>query len=122
MSSRQFGRLPKDPLDELLLDVSWIRVYILLRAASQRVAAADLVADLAGVGFECEQAFLSEIMRALERKGYLARIATPNGRRSDSVYVLTVEGRYATRGLKTKVRELLADIRPSGTSGVSAAS
>jgi len=122
MSSRQFGRLPKDPLAALLLDVSWIRVYVLLRAASQRVAAADLVADLAGVGFECEQAFLSEIMRALEREGYLARIATPNGRRPDTVYVLTAEGRYATCGLKTKIRELFAGIRPSGASGVSAAS
>lgn len=103
------GGLPKDPPGALAADPSWIRLYVLLRTASQRISAADIVADLDRRGFKCERAFVSEILRALERKGYLARIAAA-GPRPDALYVLTERGRGATSGLGIKIRELFADL------------
>jgi DNA-binding PadR family transcriptional regulator len=118
MTSPKLGRPPKDPLRELALDASWIRVYVLWRAALEPISAADIIAALARRSFACERTFLTGILRALERKGYLARIATPNGRRPDSLYVLTTEGRCATRGLDIKIREMFADLNASANSGV----
>jgi DNA-binding MarR family transcriptional regulator len=106
--------------DELRLDVSWIRVYILLRARAQRISSADVATDLARRGFEFQRASVSGIMRGLERKGYLARIAIPNERRSGALYTLTERGRAAASGLPMKIREMLAGITPSGSSADSA--
>ena len=87
MGSPKVGRLLRASLDDLSLDVSWIRVYVLPRARSQASSAADVIAGLARRGFRCESPFLSGMMRTLERKGYLARIATPDARRSNSQHV-----------------------------------
>jgi DNA-binding MarR family transcriptional regulator len=109
-------------LDELRVDVSWIRVYILLRATTQqRISSADVTADLARRGFEWERASVSRILRGLESKGYLTRIATSNERRSGTFYAPTERGRAATRELAMKIPEMLAFTRSSGSSGDSAA-
>lgn len=107
-------------LNELRLDASWIRVYILLRARAQRISSDGVVAELARRGFACERASVSGIMRGLERKGYLARIARPNNRRMGALYTSTKRGRTAATGLPMKIRELLSVIMPSGVSAHSA--
>jgi hypothetical protein len=89
------------------LDISLIRVYVLLRATSQPISSADVVTGLARRGFDHSSGSVSRIMRGLETKGYLVKSVPPNGHRSPALYAVTARGRPAARGLQTMVRDFL---------------
>jgi DNA-binding MarR family transcriptional regulator len=88
--------------------MSWIRIYVLLRATSQRISSADVVTDLSRPGFDYSSGSVSRIMRSLETKGYLAKSAPPNKRRSPVFYTATARGRDAAKSLRMLVRGVLA--------------
>jgi DNA-binding PadR family transcriptional regulator len=87
--------------------MSWIGVYVLLRATSQPISSADVVTDLARRGFDYSSGSLSRIMRSLKAIGYLVQSVPPNGHRPPSVYTVTARGREVARSLQTMVRDVL---------------
>ena len=89
------------------MDLSWIRVYVLLRATSQPISSVDVVTDLARRGFDYSSGSVSRILRSLEAKGYLVKSVPPNERRSPALYNPTARGRGAAKGLQTMVQDVL---------------
>jgi hypothetical protein len=93
-----------DGLVEPQLDVSWIRVYLLIRGTSQQISSSDVVVDLTGLGFKYSRLSIARIMKGLETKGYLAQLR-PNRNRG-ILYRTTAKGRTVSKALSRQLKGL----------------
>src|SRR6516164_7466077 len=94
-----------DGLVEPSLDVSWIRVDLLLSAASHRISSADIVADLARLGFKYRLRSIARIMRGRETKGYLAQTPPRRDGSGRVPYTTTHKGRTVSKALRRHLWE-----------------
>jgi DNA-binding MarR family transcriptional regulator len=95
-----------DGFVEPQLDVSWIRVYLLISATSHRISSADVVADLTRLGFKYSPRSIARIMKGLDTKGYVARTA-PRSRSRRILFRTTAKGRTVRKAVRRQLRELL---------------
>jgi hypothetical protein len=115
MSSRRTGRRAENALVERTLDVSWIRIYVLLRATSQPISSAEVAADLVQLGFKHDPLSTARIIKGLEGKGYLTRTVSGDERRP-IVYSATANGRAASKMLRRTLREFFPRTHPANPS------
>ena len=94
----------RDGFVEPRLDVSWIRVYLVLRGTSQRISSADVVTDLARLGFKYSHRSIALLIRGLETKRYLAQTLPRSGNRW-ILFRTTAKGRTVSKALRRQIRE-----------------
>jgi DNA-binding PadR family transcriptional regulator len=86
-----------------------IRLYILHRAAMEPVFSLGMTEKLDRHGLKLSTGSVSQILRGLERKGYLVATTASNGRQRQKLYRATRRGRVAIEQAEDGIRELLAE-------------
>ena len=97
----------RQPADQDI-DSGLIRIYILYRAAIEPISSLEIVEMLERHGFRFSVGSVSQILRVLEKKGYLVSTGEPK------TYRLTGRGRLVITQARKKVRQLLRDGKTAG--------
>ena len=101
---KSYGRTVIEDLDWRL-----IRLYILHRAAIEPVFDLGITEKLTLHGLKLSTGSVSQILRDLERKGYLVSASLPKDRQSYKIYRMTNRGRLVAKQAREKVRSYLQD-------------
>jgi PadR family transcriptional regulator PadR len=94
-----------------------IRLHILHHASKDEFYGQWMIHELARHGYSLSAGTLYPMLHALERRGYLKSRKERLGRTFRRVYRATALGREANKLAKSKVRELVGELRePASTS------
>lgn len=85
-------------------DFGLIQLYVLHRTAIEPVSSREIARQSAQRGFVLSPGSASQILRGLQKKGYIA--ATTSGRHSNVEYLATPQGRTAIKDARKKLRDL----------------
>src|SRR5437016_3721529 len=88
-----------------------IRLHILHHAAKEAFYGQWMIHELARHGYSLSPGTLYPMLHALERRGYLKSRKQRLGRTFRRVYRATALGREANKLVKSKVRELVGELR-----------
>src|SRR5258708_33258678 len=91
------------------LDLGLIPLYILHRATIEPVFSLGIAEKLTLRGLKLSTGSVSQILRDLERKGYLVSASLPNDRQSYKIYRMTNPVRLVAKQARETVRSYLQD-------------
>jgi DNA-binding PadR family transcriptional regulator len=88
--------------------VGFVRLYVLCCASEEAISSRGISEELAARGWIASPRSLSQLVRGLERNGYLKSEEIGHGRKRHTVYRATRQGRFATKQAQGKLRNLFA--------------
>ena len=89
------------------MDLTLMRLYIVYRVADEPIGRREILQKLHSHGFAIPEALLSNLLRGLERGGYLVSTNVHNGCHQKT-YQATERGRSALQPLIESLRSLFA--------------
>jgi len=98
--------------DKMLRDIflAFVRVHLLHHAAAERIYGLEMIEELRRHGYEMSPGTLYPILHGLEERGYLKSEQEVASGKIRKYYRTTAAGRKLLEQLKSKIRELGAEV------------
>ena len=98
--------------DKMLRDIflAFVRVHLLHHAAAERIYGLEMIEELRRHGYDMSPGTLYPILHGLEERGYLKSEQEVAGGKIRKYYRTTAAGRKLLEQLKSKIRELGAEV------------